>query len=75
MLCAWVLVKAHARSSKTKSIHQFINGNAESNDAMVMFSLSYGQAVEADYHAFCDSLDDQGNLVLAKAELSIEGGQ
>jgi hypothetical protein len=62
-LCAWVLAKAHARSTKAKPIHQLIAGNDSFDDAIATFALSYSNTVESDYHLFCDSLDEDGMLI------------
>lgn len=52
-LCAWVLAKAHARSSKASPIAAWIGGDPGFEQAMATFALSYSETVVRDYQRFC----------------------
>ncbi len=52
-LCAWVLAKAHARSSKAAPIAAWIGGDPAFEQAMATFALRYSQTVVKDYARFC----------------------
>lgn len=52
-LCAWVLAKAHARSSKASPIAAWIGGDPAFEQAMASFALSYSETVVRDYKRFC----------------------
>ena len=61
-LCAWVLAKAHARSSKATPIAHYIAATPGFERAMARFALAYSQTVSADYLDFCGALDGNGML-------------
>jgi uncharacterized protein (DUF2252 family) len=52
-MCAWVLAKAHARSSKAAPIAAWIGGDPAFEQAMATFALSYSKTVVRDYARFC----------------------
>lgn len=52
-LCAWVLAKAHARSSKASPIAAWIGGDSGFEQAMATFALRYSETVARDYGRFC----------------------
>lgn len=52
-LCAWVLAKAHARSSKATPIAQCIVGQPSFERAMASYAMDYSQTVRTDYKQFC----------------------
>jgi uncharacterized protein (DUF2252 family) len=61
-LCAWVLAKAHARSSKATPIAQCIAGQPDFERAMARFAMAYSQTVAADYRRFCEALEADSQL-------------
>lgn len=61
-LCAWVLAKAHARSSKATPIARWINNNEHFDQAIADFAISYSQTVHSDYREFCEALGDDDLL-------------
>jgi hypothetical protein len=62
-LCAWVLAKAHARSSKATPIAQCIADQPDFDQAMASFAMAYSQTVAADYRSFCEALAADGQLL------------
>ena len=64
-LCAWVLAKAHARSSKATPIAQCIAGQPAFERAMAAFAIAYSHTVQADYRNFCAALSAGDHLVEA----------
>ncbi len=51
-LCAWVLAKAHARSSKATPIAAWIGADPGFEQAMATFALRYSETVVRDFRRF-----------------------
>jgi|Wag4MinimDraft_19_1082662.scaffolds.fasta_scaffold01843_6 hypothetical protein len=59
-LCAWVLAKAHARSSKASPIATWIGGDPGFEKAMAAFAIRYSETATRDHRRFCAAfLNDQ----------------
>ena len=65
-LCAWVLAKAHARSSKATPIANFIDKNDNFDDTMANFSATYSEQAQCDYKQFLAAIE-AGQLVTSEA--------
>jgi hypothetical protein len=65
-LCAWVLAKAHARSSKATPIANFIGNDDSFDDAMAQFSATYSEQARYDYKQFLAAIE-AGDLVSSHA--------
>ena len=65
-LCAWVLAKAHARSSKATPIANFIGNDDSFDDAMAQFSATYSEQARCDYKQFLAAIE-AGDLVSSHA--------
>ena len=66
-LCAWVLAKAHARSSKATPIATFLGDDDSFDGAMAEFAASYGQQARSDYQQFLSAIG-AGELSVAEGE-------
>lgn len=66
-LCAWVLAKAHARSSKATPIAHFVGDDDTFELAMADFAASYGQQARSDYQQFLAAIE-AGELVTSSED-------
>ena len=66
-LCAWVLAKAHARSSKATPIAHFVGDDDTFELAMAYFAASYGQQARTDYQQFLAAIE-AGELVTSSED-------
>jgi hypothetical protein len=62
-LCAWVLAKAHARSSKASPIAQCIADQPSFERAMAAYAMAYSHTVQADYHNFCAAMPEGDHVI------------